>query len=89
MSEWQTKVKNFLKTGSSSEAVNRTCHDPAKDLVDCVSAKPCFQSGRSIRDCSTNDAETSRACHKQIQEYYLCRRFTVDHSKHFIKDSYK
>lgn len=89
MSDWKQKVKNFLKTGDTHEEVNKTCHDPAKDLVDCMSETKCFQSGRSIQDCANNDSEAIGTCNKQMNEYYLCRRFTVDHTKHFVKDTYK
>jgi hypothetical protein len=81
--------KNFLKSGDSDSAVNTTCSVPAKDLVECVSETECFQGGRRLKDCTRNDEATAVQCRKQISEYYLCRRFSVDHSKHFVKDNYK
>lgn len=82
-------VKNFLKSGDPSNPVNLTCTIPAKDLVECVAETDCFQSGRRLTDCTRNDDETAKICRKEISEYYLCRRFSVDHSKHFVKDTYK
>lgn len=80
---------NWVRTGDSKIKVNKTCHDPAQDLVNCVSNTPCFQSGRSLNDCSTNDDETGNMCRKPIAEYYLCRKFSVNHTKHFTKETYK
>mmetsp|Transcript_13096 Transcript_13096/g.24477 ORF Transcript_13096/g.24477 Transcript_13096/m.24477 type:complete len:86 (+) Transcript_13096:1615-1872(+) len=82
-------IKNFLRSGNPKSSVNLTCSAPAKDLVECVAETECFQSGRRLKDCTRNDADTARECRKEISEYYLCRRFSVDHSKHFVKDTYK
>ena len=83
------KARNWLKTGDSSQPVNLTCHDPAKDMVECIATTECFQSGRSLHECAQFDDEAGNRCKKQINEYYLCRKFSVNHSKHFIKDTYK
>ena len=83
------KVKNFLKTGDSNKSVNLTCHDPAQDMVDCISQTECFQSGRSIKECGQSDDQTGNMCKKPIMEYYLCRKFSVNNQKHFVKDTYK
>ncbi|OMJ77252.1 hypothetical protein SteCoe_23201 [Stentor coeruleus] len=83
------KIRNWLKTGDTQQSVNKTCHDPAKDLVECISTTECFESGRDLHDCAKNDDESGNRCKKQITEYYLCRKFSVNHLKHFVKDSYK
>ena len=83
------KVTNWLKSGDANSSVNKTCHDPAKDMVECISATDCFQSGRTLKDCSQNDDVTGTVCRKQINEWYLCRKFSVNHTKHFVKDTYK
>lgn len=83
------RITNWAKTGDSKQSVNKTCHDPAQDLVQCVSNTVCFKSGRNLNDCTTNDDETGAICRKQLTEYYLCRKFSVNHTKHFVKDSYK
>jgi len=89
MENFWEKVNNFLKTGKTTESVNKTCHDPARDMVDCVSQTKCFQEGRALKDCTQNDSETGAKCKKQLTEWYLCRKFSVDHTKHWVKDTYK
>ena len=83
------RFSNWVKTGDGKSEVNKTCHDPAQDLVQCVATTPCFNSGRTLNDCTSNDDETGSMCRKQISEYYLCRKFSINHVKHFVKDSYK
>lgn len=82
-------LRNWINSGDPQQSVNRTCHVPAEDLVDCIKETACFQSGRSLRDCARTDDEAGRVCRKEINEWFLCRRFSVDHSKHFTKDAYK
>ena len=81
--------QNWIKSGNPKDPVNKTCHVPAQDLVDCMKETPCFQNGRSLKDCARNDDEAGMTCKKQINEWFLCRKFSVDHSKHFVKDTYK
>jgi Cytochrome c oxidase assembly protein PET191 len=83
------KIQNWIKSGDTSSPINKTCHDPAKDMVDCVSGTKCFSSGKTLKECSRDDEETAITCKKQINEWYLCRKFSVNHSKHFLKDTYK
>jgi hypothetical protein len=83
------RISNWAKTGDSLKDINKTCHDPAEDLVRCISTTPCFESGRTLHDCTKNDSDTVQVCRKQISEYYLCRKFSLNHVKHFVKDSYK
>jgi hypothetical protein len=42
------RITNWAKTGDSKQSVNKTCHDPAQDLVQCVSNTVCFKSGRNL-----------------------------------------
>lgn len=82
-------LKNWMRSGKIDDPVNKTCHDPAQDLVDCMMETECFQAGRSIKDCATNDSTSAQMCKRQINEWFLCRKFTVDNRKHFVKDTYK
>ncbi len=82
-------LRNWVHSGDVQKPVNLTCHVPAQDLVDCMKETACFQNGGSLRDCARNDDEAEQVCRKEINEWFLCRRFSVDHSKHFVKDAYK
>ncbi|CAG9321646.1 unnamed protein product [Blepharisma stoltei] len=83
------KISNWLKTGDTSKPVNKTCHDPAKDLVECISQTDCFEKGGTLKYCARNDDNVAHLCKKELNEWFLCRKFSVDHSKHFVKDTYR
>lgn len=83
------KLTNWLRSGDTNSAVNKTCHDPSKDLVDCMSDTDCFKNGGSIKYCATHDDKVALDCKKQLHQLFLCRKFSVDHTKHWVKDNYK
>lgn len=54
------KVRNWFKTGNTKEEINKTCHIPAADLVDCMQTTTCWQEGKNVKTCASDDKKAQK-----------------------------